>query len=51
MLWASNWPHPGQVGAAYPDDATMLDLLLEWAPREADRQKILVENPARLYGF
>jgi len=51
MLWASNWPHPGQVGAAYPDDATMLDLLVEWAPREADRQKILVENPARLYGF
>ena len=51
MLWASNWPHPGQTGASYPDDATMLDLLLEWAPREADRHKILVDNPARLYGF
>lgn len=51
MLWASNWPHPGQTGAAYPDDATMLDLLLDWAPSEADRTKILVDNPARLYGF
>jgi D-galactarolactone isomerase len=51
MLWASNWPHPGTSGDRYPSDANMIDLLLEWAPSEADRQKILVENPARLYGF
>lgn len=49
MLWASNWPHPGREQR--PDDAGLLDLLLEWAPDEADRQKILVDNPARLYGF
>jgi D-galactarolactone isomerase len=29
----------------------MLDLLLDWAPDEAMRRRILVDNPARLYGF
>jgi D-galactarolactone isomerase len=29
----------------------MLDLLLDWAPDEATRHRILVDNPARLYGF
>lgn len=48
MLWASNWPHPGR---APQDEAALLDLLLDWAPEEADRRQILVENPARLYRF
>ena len=48
-LWASNWPHPGQKPA--PPNVLMLDLLLDWAPDEATRHRILVENPARLYGF
>ncbi|MEO8346995.1 MAG: amidohydrolase family protein, partial [Betaproteobacteria bacterium] len=48
-LWASNWPHPGQKTP--PESAAMLDLLLDWAPDEAVRQKILVDNPALLYGF
>jgi predicted TIM-barrel fold metal-dependent hydrolase len=29
----------------------LLDLLLHWVPDEADRRRILVDNPARLYGF
>jgi len=49
MLWASNWPHPGQKSP--PDDALLLDLLLDWAPDEAARRRILVDNPALLYGF
>ncbi len=49
MLWASNWPHPS-VGEA-PDDALLLDLLLDWAPDDATRRKVLVDNPAELYGF
>jgi D-galactarolactone isomerase len=49
MLWASNWPHPG--AKPVPDDANLLDLLLDWAPDEMTRHKILVDNPARLYGF
>jgi D-galactarolactone isomerase len=48
-VWASNWPHPGINPA--PSNAVMLDLLLAWAPVETTRRKILVDNPARLYGF
>ena len=48
-VWASNWPHPGRSPA--PDTALMLDLLLEWAGDDPTRQRILVDNPARLYGF
>ncbi len=48
-LWASNWPHPNQ--SPRPSSAAMLDLLLEWADDQATRHKILVDNPARLYGF
>ncbi len=51
MLWASNWPHPSAKRDAMPDDADLLDLLLDWAPDEATRNRILVDNPARLYGF
>lgn len=49
MLWASNWPHPGRPERL--DEADLLDLLLEWAPEEDDRRRILVDNPAALYGF
>jgi D-galactarolactone isomerase len=48
-LWASNWPHPGQNPS--PDDANLLDLLLDWAPDDTARRKILVDNPAALFGF
>ena len=51
MLWASNWPHPGVPEEKRPDDADLLDLLLEWAPDDATRAKILVDNPAAFYGF
>jgi len=51
MLWASNWPHPGVPKDRMPDDADLLDLLLDWAPDSATRKKILVDNPAELYRF
>jgi len=51
MLWASNWPHPSAPKDQVPDDADLLDLLLDWAPEEATRRKILVDNPVALYGF
>jgi hypothetical protein len=34
-----------------PDDALLCDLLGVWAPEEATRRRILVENPENLYGF
>ena len=49
MVWGSNWPHPNETKT--PDDAALLDLLSEWAPKEATRHRILVENPEALYGF
>jgi predicted TIM-barrel fold metal-dependent hydrolase len=49
MLWGTNWPHPNAT--ATPDDAALLDALADWAPDAATRRAILVENPARLYGF
>ncbi|MGH6915275.1 MAG: amidohydrolase family protein, partial [Geminicoccales bacterium] len=51
MLWASNWPHPGRTGAPRPNEALLLDLLLDWAPDEDTRRRILTLNPAVLYGF
>ncbi len=53
LVWASNWPHPQSRAGALPmpDDATLLDLLLDWAPEEKARNRILADNPAALYGF
>ncbi len=48
-LWASNWPHPGR--SPVPDSALMLDQLLHWTGDERTRRRILVDNPALLYGF
>ena len=50
MLWASNWPHPS-LRQGFPDDRALLDILGEWAPDAATQEKILVTNPARLYGY
>lgn len=50
MLWATNWPHPSAQEAP-PDDAMLLETLRHWAGDAATAERILVENPARLYGF
>jgi D-galactarolactone isomerase len=51
MVWASDWPHPTEKADSKPDDAILFDLLPDWAPDEAIRDRILVDNPAALYGF
>jgi D-galactarolactone isomerase len=48
-LWASNWPHPGQT--VPPSNTTLLDLFHDWTADDTTRQRILVSNPAQLYGF
>ena len=48
-VWGSDWPHPTEK--TKPDDAVLIDLLQEWARDEATRRRILVDNPAALYGF
>lgn len=49
-LWASDWPHPC-IPVAVPNCGSLLDMLLDWAPDETTRKRILVDNPATLYGF
>ncbi len=49
IVWGSDWPHPS--AADKPDDSLLFDLLSEWAPDEAVRNRILVQNPEALYGF
>jgi D-galactarolactone isomerase len=50
LVWGSNWPHPN-APEPKPAVAPLLDLLGDWAPDAATRRAILVDNPARLYGF
>jgi D-galactarolactone isomerase len=49
MVWGSDWPHPTEKNK--PDDAVLFDLLAQWVPEEATRDRILVQNPAKLYDF
>jgi predicted TIM-barrel fold metal-dependent hydrolase len=49
MVWGTDWPHV--VSEEQPDTAAMLDMLLTCVPDETLRRRILVDNPARLYGF
>ena len=51
LVWGSDWPHPGLPDNNKPNDALLFDLLIEWAPDEATRNRILVQNPEALYGF
>ena len=52
VIWGTDWPHsnifvPGQTA----NDGDLIELLGEFAPEEKVRKKILVDNPAVLYGF
>jgi 2-pyrone-4,6-dicarboxylate lactonase len=49
VVWGTDWPHVMMKGPMV-NDGDLADLLLDWVP-EALREKVLVENPARLYGF
>jgi predicted TIM-barrel fold metal-dependent hydrolase len=61
IVWGTDWPHPGTAVSGRPvtevtplmriDDGRLLNQLAVWAPDPAIRKKILVDNPARLYGF
>jgi 2-pyrone-4,6-dicarboxylate lactonase len=50
ILWGTDWPHPN-VGEHVPNDGDLVDLFAQMAPEPALQHKILVDNPARLYGF
>jgi 2-pyrone-4,6-dicarboxylate lactonase len=50
LLWATDWPHPNKFGNQ-PNDADLLEQLELWAPDAMIRERILVDNPVRLYRF
>lgn len=50
VVWGSDWPHVMMKGAM-PNDGDLCDILRHWSGSEEVMQKVLVENPARLYGF
>jgi len=62
IVWGTDWPHPDSVTPPgnkatdvtpllQIDDGRLLNQLPVWAPDAAIREKILVANPVRLYGF
>jgi len=62
IVWGTDWPHPDSVTPPGKkvtdvtplyqiDDGRLLNQLPVWAPDAAVRKTILVDNPARLYGF
>jgi predicted TIM-barrel fold metal-dependent hydrolase len=62
VLWGTDWPHPDSrilpgrkntdiAPLLQTDDGRVLNLLPVWVPDPAVRRTILVDNPARLYGF
>lgn len=50
VLWGTDWPHPN-IAKYMPNDGDLVDLVPQIAPDPTHRQKLLVDNPARLYGF
>jgi len=50
VIWASDWPHPVST-AQPPNEADLIELLYRATHDDAERQRILVDNPARLFGF
>jgi predicted TIM-barrel fold metal-dependent hydrolase len=62
IVWGTDWPHPNPPNMprrpvseitppAAVDDGLLLNQLAKWVPDAGVRKKILVDNPARLYGF
>jgi len=49
VLWGTDFPHPNLAHAA--DEAVLMDLVPDFARTEAARRRLLVDNPASLYGF
>jgi predicted TIM-barrel fold metal-dependent hydrolase len=47
-VWGTDWPHPNV--REMPDDGDLVDLLAHYGDA-ASLQRLLVDNPARLYGF
>ena len=50
VVWGTDWPHP-MVTGPMPNDGDLMNLVARWTADDRLRRAILVDNPARLYGF
>jgi predicted TIM-barrel fold metal-dependent hydrolase len=50
LVWGSDWPHVA-IKPPMPRIGELLDLLADWVPDEGQRQRVLVDNAHKLYGF
>jgi predicted TIM-barrel fold metal-dependent hydrolase len=50
VIWCTDWPHL-TYEKIMPNDADLLEFLFACCPSPDLRRQILVDNPARLYGF
>lgn len=50
LIWGTDWPHP-HLTVPMVNDGDLLDLLAGWVPDDGIRHRVLVDNPARLFGF
>ena len=49
VIWGTDWPHPNVK--IMPNDGDLVDLIPLYAPEPATQQKLLVDNPVRLFKF
>jgi 2-pyrone-4,6-dicarboxylate lactonase len=49
VVWGTDWPHPNHD--AIPNDGDLVNLIADIAPDERTRRLMLVDNPAKLFGF
>jgi predicted TIM-barrel fold metal-dependent hydrolase len=49
-IWCTDWPHVLYAKPRMCNDGELIDLLDAYAPDDKTRRKILVDNPARLFG-
>jgi 2-pyrone-4,6-dicarboxylate lactonase len=50
VVWGNDWPHPNHAGPI-PDERQLVELIFAIAPAESQQQRLLVDNPQRLYRF
>lgn len=50
LVWGSDWPHVA-IKPPMPRIGDLLDLLADWVPDAGQRQRVLVDNAHKLYGF
>jgi 2-pyrone-4,6-dicarboxylate lactonase len=50
LIWGTDWPHV-MCKKPMPNDGDLTDLVADWLPDAALRERVLVTNPATLYGF